>query len=73
MSKNNNCLEGKACPKCGSLEPFYITAQTLVTVFDDGTGDTQDFEWDDNSYCSCQACGFSGVLKDFQIPETEAA
>jgi len=28
--RNTNCLAGMACPKCGSLGPFYISVSTLM-------------------------------------------
>jgi hypothetical protein len=64
---NTNCLEGKACPKCGQEDRLMITGLTTFEVTDDGTGDHGDVEWDDDSPCSCPSCGHAGKLKDFEV------
>ena len=63
---NTNCLLGMRCPKCGSYGPLYIESRVLVKVFDDGTDGT-DYspEWDDDSYCECSACHYSGKVCNF--------
>ena len=63
---NNNCLEGVRCPKCSSDEKFDISAHTIATVTDSGTEETGDIEWNDDSECTCHACGYSGELRDFR-------
>lgn len=63
---NSNCLDGFQCPKCGSLEPFTICAQVMCTVYDEGTDEYGDVEWEDDSYCRCHKCDHTGVVKDFQ-------
>jgi len=66
-TKNTNCLEGFRCPKCGSLEPFYIETNIVVKVYDSGTEEQEgDTEWDDDSYCRCGTCDFAGDVEDFK-------
>ena len=62
---NSNCLYGFRCPRCGSREPFNIEVTTTLTVYDDGGGDTENHEWDDDSFCQCIACGFVGAVSIF--------
>jgi hypothetical protein len=65
---NTNCLEGMRCPGCGSDGPFRISATVLVLVEDDGPADDlSGSEWDDGSYCECDACDHSGIVNDFTI------
>jgi hypothetical protein len=64
--KNDNCLAGMRCPQCGAQEPFEIGVLCTAKVFDDGTEETHDMEWDDTNACSCPACGFHGTVRDFK-------
>lgn len=66
---NTNCLEGLRCPneKCQSLGPYEIEVTTMLTVSDDGGGDTENHEWDDESACRCVECGFSGSVEHFRL------
>lgn len=67
--KNENCLRGMMCPKCGHTEKFVIAAHTLVEVTDDGAEPTGGaMEWFDDSYCSCGSCKAVGVVSDFRLP-----
>lgn len=68
---NSNCLTGFRCPECGSEGPFSIEALSLFTVYDEGTDDHSDVQWDDNSYCQCVMCGDSGKVRNFQSTEDE--
>lgn len=56
--KNTNCLEGMKCPKCGSLEPFEISARATFEVFDSGTEDYYEVAWENDSDCLCMECSF---------------
>ncbi len=68
MNQNSNCLQGMACPKCGSLQPFVIEANKQFLVYDTGTEDMcSDTHWNKKSYCRCQECDFDGKVQDFQI------
>lgn len=66
--RNENCLKGVRCPKCGHTEDFYITGQSTFHTMDDGTEGHTDVEWDDKSSCRCgnSDCEFVGDLEDFQ-------
>ena len=66
---NTNCLEGMKCPQCASFEPFKIEVKTIVKVFDDGTGDHGDTEWDDDSYCECCNCHLCGTVAQFKTAQ----
>jgi hypothetical protein len=68
---NSNCLDGMRCPKCGSLEPFIIGANCAVKMYDDGSDEYIDPEWEDDSYCSCCRCDFTGEVYDFTIDKSE--
>lgn len=62
------------CPKCGAADRLDVQASVWVRLTGDGTDAdaSQDgnHEWDEKSSCSCQACDWSGTVKD---AETAAA
>ncbi len=62
---NVNCLQGLACPNCGSFGPFAIDCKAFFDVSDDGTDNARDVRWDEYSTTVCQACDFTGKLKMF--------
>jgi predicted nucleic-acid-binding Zn-ribbon protein len=66
--KNDGCLAGLRCPKCGYEDHMYITAESEFTVTDDGTEDNCDVEWNDMSWVRCGdgECGHSGQMWEFQ-------
>lgn len=66
---NDNCLAGKACPQCGSEEPFAIAVTALATVWDSGPDDFKQVEWEDYTACRCCQCGFFGTVSDFTLLE----
>jgi hypothetical protein len=66
---NSNCLEGFACPRCGSDGPFDITATTVATMYDDGCDGTADIEWEDTSPCVCKSCGHGAQVRAFHRPD----
>lgn len=63
---NNNVLEGMTCPQCGNEEPFIIEMTGAFKVFDNGTEDMYDTNWDDDSECVCGDCDFAGHVFDFR-------
>jgi hypothetical protein len=74
QTANTNCLGGMQCPKCKILEPFAIKVPTTFRVFDEGTDDqVRAADWDENSYCECCECTFTGTVKDFTIAKEIAA
>ena len=65
MSKNTNCLEGIQCPKCGQAEEFRVQATSVFELFDEGTGDHSDVEYDDDAWTLCPHCEYEGEMKTF--------
>lgn len=66
---NTNCLEGMACPECKQDAMFFVEAQCVMRLTDDGTEPSGDTEWNEESRCSCSndECEFSGTVRDFQL------
>ncbi|MHB8408285.1 MAG: hypothetical protein ACYDHY_09405 [Acidiferrobacterales bacterium] len=69
---NRNCLEGMACPECGSGQPFRITVSTTVEMWDNGTESHGDVEYYDDAYCQCVMCSHSGKVVNFRLTEETA-
>ena len=69
---NTNCLENRQCPQCEQTERFKITATTVFELYDDGTGDHEDVEYDEESYARCPDCGWEGKWGDTNT-ENQAA
>jgi len=67
--RNTNCLEGFRCPKCGNNRQFKIEGTAMFDVFDDGTSDFGDVEWNRMNRCVCASCDKSGTVRDFQAVE----
>lgn len=63
---NTNCLDGMRCPQCGATEPFRIAVTTWYRVFDDGLDNHGDVEWDDASFCTCEACNHTSTVAEFR-------
>jgi hypothetical protein len=70
---NVNILEGMRCPECKSDGPFKIQAKSIFTVYDEGTEDHEDVEWEDDSDCQCIECDHAGTVKDYTIKQQETA
>ena len=69
LPPNVNCLEGIRCAKCGSYEPFRITVTCTALVYDAGTDNPEDTDWEDESDIRCVGCGHTGVVADFRNKE----
>ncbi len=65
-SKNTNCLEGVACPKCGQDDYMRVQGTAVFILTDDGTDDHAGACYDDDSWANCPECNFTGTLKDFR-------
>ncbi len=72
---NSNCLEGKACPKCGYEDEVLVHASMWVSLMDSGTDVYADSvgmcggaEYDSYSGASCPKCGYEGNLGDWNKP-----
>ena len=59
---NNNVLEGKRCPRCGSYGPFEVEVTMRVLLYDEGVDDADDpgTEFDDTAFATCYKCGHAG-------------
>ena len=68
---NQNCLSGLRCPNCGNEEPLVIGIHTLMRMLDKGSDAHGDAEWNEESSCSCEACQYTGLIRDFRIPPVE--
>jgi RNase P subunit RPR2 len=66
---NDNCLSGMMCPNCKSDGPFRIEVKTMATVYDEGVEETEDNQWEEDSYCECKECDQTGTVKDFNVPD----
>ena len=69
---NENCLEGKACPRCGQEDDIHLLVLTWMSLNDDGTDFYADSlkwmpeaEYDKDTHARCPYCGFAGKLEDF--------
>ena len=68
--KNENCLAGISCSKCGHTEDFDISVCTWMRVTDDGTEITNAaVEWDDASLIRCRKCNHQGTVEEFTTGE----
>lgn len=65
---NTNCLDGLRCPNCGSEEPVWIEAKAEFKVYDSGTDEYHDVEWDENSPCRCGQCRHWSTVAEFRRP-----
>ncbi len=68
---NENCLEGKRCPKCGSYGPFAIRGTAWFEVDDDGSTEFEDLEYDAHCLTMCRQCQYSSSYGNFDDPETK--
>lgn len=67
VATNINCLEGLACPHCGSQDAFDIDVRTTVRMHDNGTEHMTDAEWDAESAITCTDCNHRGTAGQFSI------
>jgi len=65
--ENSNALAGIRCPACESLEPFTITVTTEVKMYDSGSEEHYDMEWNKDSHIVCNNCGCVGTVGEFQV------
>ncbi|QIG69336.1 hypothetical protein EVB78_134 [Rhizobium phage RHph_N1_15] len=59
------------CPKCGSDENLDVEVKAFARLMSDGTDCDEsvngDHTWDDQSPCTCAACGWEGKAGDAEI------
>lgn len=65
---------GLCCPKCHKDDSLEIEIKTGARLYPNGTdlGESEngDHTWDGSSECRCIACGYSGVVAQFEVDET---
>jgi predicted nucleic-acid-binding Zn-ribbon protein len=66
MSKNENCLRGMRCPKCGNEDVFNVLGSACFEVTDAGAERSSDIEWDEHSACTCGECDHTATWGYFQ-------
>jgi len=69
--ENENCLEGKKCPRCKSSGPFQVLAEVWIEIEDDGYDfpEASDFQTYDETKCRCTECNYAGEFSSFTVPE----
>lgn len=67
IPRNTNCLRDMACFQCGNRESFSIIAKSNFIIFDDGTSEFGDVEYEADALMACRGCGKTGILNDFII------
>jgi Zn ribbon nucleic-acid-binding protein len=55
------------CPKCNRDDQLQVTVQMWALLTPDGTEPEGDQEWDSESACMCQNCGYAGQVSDFKV------
>lgn len=66
LSPNTNCLEGFQCPQCGAFEPIHIECTTTFLMWDAGSDEHTDVNWEEHSACQCGSCDHAGTVSDFR-------
>jgi hypothetical protein len=64
---NDNCLENRACPKCGEDDRLRVAAQTMFEITDAGCDFHGDVEYDEDSYAECTSCDWTGTWAETDI------
>lgn len=67
VNGNENCLQGLQCPKCGEHERLYIWVTTRATMLDDGTEETANNEYDEDSQAQCPTCDHCAKVYFFSL------
>lgn len=65
--RNDNCLAGMKCPRCGNGDELEICGMATFIVIDDGTSEFRDVEWGEDSECSCPECRHTAMVRDFTV------
>lgn len=75
LNPNQNCLDGKKCPKCRSYGPFEIVVSMRVLLCDSGAEDAEDgsIEYDGNSLAKCYNCEYESAFHDFDEASEDPA
>jgi len=71
VSPNENCLEGKRCPKCKSYGPFRVVGTSTFLLHDSGTEDHDDIEFAADAAATCVECGHGGQWYKFDDPKAK--
>lgn len=59
---------GMQCPKCKKDTHLFVEISARAKLSADGTNiDGQDHFWQERSSCSCDSCGWMGIVKEARI------
>jgi len=73
---NENCLQGMRCinPNCiRPYGPFKIVATSTFLVFDNGTEEHEDVEWEDDNWAMCVECETNATVGQLRRADAERA
>ena len=57
---------GMTCPKCGSDQDLRVAFKGVCKMTANGSEDSGDHDWDDDSACWCASCYYAAKAKDFE-------
>lgn len=60
---------GLCCPGCGRDDALAVQVKSWAKLTPDGTDADDAHEWDQNSACACDACGWGGTVFDAETDE----
>ena len=65
---NCNCIVGMQCPnpKCEKAEGFRIMVTTPMEMFDNGSGENTDIEYEDDAWAECMECYHNTTVGDLR-------
>ena len=63
--RNDNYLQGIACPACGSEGPFVVQVTAVAVMHDYGSEYVESIEWTNTSNISCMTCHNYGMVGEF--------
>lgn len=66
--KNDNCLKGMMCPKCGQAESFDVDVLSTATLMDEGVVEYTGAKFDGGHTAGCTQCDWTGTVSQLSIP-----
>lgn len=72
MSCTVRAIFGLACPKCRRDDHLAVSIRTWAALSGEGADAHHDMhEWDEESPCRCEACGFCDRVSSFRSPQSK--